>query len=107
MKRLNHCRILAALLLLCGGSSVGHAQTYYDGIRVCWDYKAQQFLNGGVYSRLKMLSNGTLACVYSAGNDVFFRTFKNNRWSSAIKVATDSRGLHYYTNSELLELADG
>lgn len=96
---------ILVLLLLCGAAA--KAQTYYDGIRVCWDYSAQKYLCGGVYSRLKMLSDGTLACVYSAGNDVYFRTYRNNRWSSAIKVASDSRGLHYYTNSELLELADG
>ena len=104
---MKNARGLLAAALLCLSAATGQAQTYLDGVRVCWDYKTQLFLNGGVYSRLKMLSNGTLACVYSAGNDVYIRLFRNNRWSSAVMVASDSRGRHYYTNSELLELADG
>ncbi|MBQ7181409.1 MAG: exo-alpha-sialidase [Bacteroidaceae bacterium] len=96
--------VLLLLCLLCTGT---RAQTYYDGIRICWDYKAQQFLNGGVYSRLKLLSDGTLACAYSAGNDVYLRLCRNGRWGSAIKVASDKKGQYGYTNSELLELADG
>ena len=95
------------VLLLCLACTGTKAQTYYDGIRICWDYKAQQFLNGGVYSRLKLLSDGTLACVYSAGNDVFLRRCRNGRWDTAIKVASDKNGQYNYTNSELLELADG
>ena len=95
------------VLLLCLAWIDAKAQTYYDGIRICWDYKAQQFLNGGVYSRLKLLSDSTLACVYSAGDDVYLRCCHNGRWDTAIKVASDKNRQYGYTNSELLELADG
>ncbi|MCR4920440.1 MAG: exo-alpha-sialidase [Bacteroidaceae bacterium] len=96
---------LFILLLLWGAAT--KAQTYSDGIRICWDYKTQKFLTGGVYSRLKMLSDGSLACVYSAGPDVYMRRAINGRWQTAIKVASDPKGQYNYTNSELLELADG
>ncbi|MBP3774706.1 MAG: exo-alpha-sialidase [Bacteroidaceae bacterium] len=84
-----------------------HAQTYYDGIRVCWDFHTRQFLNAGVYSRVKQLSDGTLACAYSAGDNVYLRTCRNGRWGAATLVAKPKEAGHYYTNSELLELADG
>ncbi len=98
--------VFIAFLMTLGGAS-GGAQTYFDGIRICWDYRAQQYLGGGVYSRLKLLSDGTLACAYSAGSDVFLRLCRQGQWDSPIKVASDPSGRHNYTNSELLELADG
>ena len=92
------------LSLACLGT---RAQSYYDGLRICWDYRAQEFLCPGVYSRLKPLSDGSLACVYSASNAIWFRCRRNGLWFEPVKVSQDPRGQYSYTNSELLELADG
>jgi len=99
--------LLAFLCLFLFVGVSAQAQSYYDGIRVCWDYRSAQSLWEGVYSRLKVLSDGRLVCVYSAGSDVYIRRKRISGWDSAIKVASDASGQYHYTNSELLELADG
>lgn len=83
------------------------AQSYYDGLRICWDYRTQNFLCPGVYSRLKPLSDGSLALVYSASRAIWIRLNRGGQWEEAIKVSADPAGQYDYTNSELLELADG
>ena len=98
-------RFIIGMLLLA--ASVARAQSYYDGIRICWEQRTQQFLQGGVYSRVKLLSDGSLACVYSAGPDVYIRRAINGRWQAAVRVSSDAKGQYNYTNSELLELSDG
>lgn len=83
------------------------AQSYYDGLRICWDYRTQNFLCPGVYSRLKPLSDGSLALVYSVSRAIWIRLNRGGQWEEAIKVSSDPAGQYDYTNSELLELADG
>ncbi len=83
------------------------AQSYYDGLRICWDYRTQNFLCPGVYSRLKPLSDGSLALVYNANRAIWIRLNRGGQWDEAIKVSADPAGQYDYTNSELLELADG
>lgn len=83
------------------------AQTYYDQVRIGWDYRKQTFVSGGVYSRLKKLSDGTLACVYSEGPGVYIRKRNAEGWGAPVLVATDARRQYGYTNAELTELADG
>lgn len=90
-----------------GNDGVLSSSSYYDCLRICWDYNQRRFVNGGVYSRLKVLSDGTLVCAYSAGADVVLRKSVDGRWDSPIRVATDSLRQYSYTNSELIELSDG
>ena len=84
--------ILAAVL--CMAAQTGTAQTYYDKIRIGWDFRKQELVCGGVYSRLKVLSDGTLACVYSAGPGVYIRhkghgytfVFRNSEHFGAVRI---------------------
>lgn len=92
---------------MCLGVQQAAAQTYYDQIRIGWDYRKQTFVSGGVYSRLKKLSDGSLACVYSEGPAVYIRKRNAEGWSALVLVATDARRQYGYTNAELTELADG
>lgn len=108
MNRTENFLLAAAFCLLAAQPAPVQAQTFYDGVRVCWNYKTQKFLQGGVYSRLKRLSDGTLVCVYSAGSDVYIRrSIRPNVWQNPIRVSTDATKNYNYTNSELVELADG
>lgn len=86
---------------------IAKEQSYHEVPRICWDYDKCRFLTAGVYSRLKVLSDGSLACVYSAGEGVFLRKRKEGRWLKPVLVAVDSLKRYSYTNSELLELSDG
>lgn len=97
--------ILAAVL--CMAAQTGTAQTYYDKIRIGWDFRKQELVCGGVYSRLKVLSDGTLACVYSAGPGVYIRHKGEDGWEAPVLVATGAGERYNYTNAELTELADG
>lgn len=92
---------------MCLGVQPAAAQTYYDQIRIGWDYRKQTFVSGGVYSRLKKLSDGSLACVYSEGPGVYIRKRNAEGWSAPVLVATDASRQYGYTNAELTELADG
>lgn len=92
---------------MCLGVQPAAAQTYYDQIRIGWDYRKQTFVSGGVYSRLKKLSDGSLACVYSEGPGVYIRKRNAEGWSAPVLVAKDACRQYGYTNAELTELADG
>jgi hypothetical protein len=80
-----------------------------NGARIEWDSEQCKFLNGGVYARIKKLSNNDLALVYSAGPNVYIRIKKAgfSNWGSAIEVSRDGTNNYNYTNSELIELANG
>ena len=75
MKGMNLGRLSAMLCVaaMCLGVQPAAAQTYYDQIRIGWDFRKRTFVSGGVYSRLKKLSDGSLACVYSEGPGVYIR----------------------------------
>lgn len=85
-----------------------HAQDYRSGIRIGWDYRTQQFVTGGAYGRVKLLSDGRQAFVYDEGGvcKIRFRKPPAKTFSSARTVATPPAGSGY-TNCELLELSDG
>lgn len=104
-----HIRTLAAATMLAIATLPATAQTYYDGVRIGWDYSQQQFANEGVYARVKKLSNGRLALVYNAGKALYIRqkdaSAKN--WGRAVKVAQDNSGVYGYTNAEMIELQNG
>ncbi|MBR5481128.1 MAG: exo-alpha-sialidase [Bacteroidaceae bacterium] len=109
MRGMNLGRLSAMLCVaaMCFGVQPAVAQTYYDQIRIGWDYRKQTFVSGGVYSRLKKLSDGSLACVYSEGSGVYIRKRNADGWGAPVLVATDARRQYGYTNAELTELADG
>ena len=109
MRGMNLGRLLAMLCMaaICLGVQPTVAQTYYDQIRIGWDYRKQTFVSGGVYSRLKKLSDGSLACVYSEGPGVYIRKRNAEGWNAPVLVATDASRQYGYTNAELTELADG
>ena len=68
---------LLIILLLWGAAA--KAQSYFDGIRLCWDYSAQKYLCGGVYSRLKMLSDSTLDRMSELFCSRLIAIFRGNR----------------------------
>lgn len=100
--------IAAALALLTGGIPA-MSQTYYDGVRIGWDFSQESYINSGVYARVKKMQNGKLALVYSAGSDIYFATSGDGgyNWSSIRQVAHDSKNIYNYTNSELIQLQNG
>ena len=88
-------------------SVVASSQNHYDKIRIGWDYRKQCHVGSGVYSRLKLLSNDTLTCVYSVNRGVYIRKQKDGIWSDPLLVAVDPTRQYDYTNAEMTELADG
>ena len=64
----------------------------------------KNFVNTGVYARVKKLAAGELCLVYSQGPTIWIRksTDEGQSWLPAIKVSEDER--YNYTNSELLQL---
>ena len=76
-------------------------------VEITWDASSLHRVTGGVYARVKVLSDGRLALVYSAGPAVCMRTSVDggDSWSEASEIARDQR--YNYTNSELLELHGG
>lgn len=84
-------------------------QTYFDGLRIGWDFSSQKYVNAGVYARVKKLPDGKLAMVYSAGSDVYFVTSSDGgyKWSNLRQVSHDSKNVYNYTNSELIVLQNG
>ena len=100
--------IAPSLIGRAGGESL--AQDYRTGIRIGWDYRTQNFVTGGAYGRIKVLSDGRQAFVYDEGGicKIRFRRagLHSSTFSSPITVATPPSGSNY-TNCELLELADG
>ena len=80
---------------------------YEDGIRIAWDYTTAKFITTGVYARVKRISTGELALVYSDGPSVWIKKSTNNgnTWSNAVLVSQQSG--YNYTNSELVQLSNG
>jgi hypothetical protein len=91
------------------GLSAPSSDEIKTGAHLVWDSDMGQFVNSGVYARIKKLSNHNLALVYSAGPNVYLRIKKEgySAWGSAIEVARDVNNQYNYTNSELIELANG
>lgn len=100
--------IAAAVALLTSGIPA-MSQTYYDGVRIGWDFSQESYINSGVYARVKKMQNGKLAMVYSAGSDVYFVTSADGgyTWDYVRQVAHDSKNIYNYTNSELIQLQNG
>lgn len=72
-----------------------------------WDASTLHRVTAGVYARVKLLSDGRLALVYSDGPAVYIRISRDggDTWGAASVVACDGR--YNYTNSEFLELRSG
>ena len=94
-------RIFAAVLLFVSAAGCERP------VEITWDASSLHRVTGGVYARVKVLSDGRLALVYSAGPAVCMRTSVDggDSWSEAAEIARDQR--YNYTNSELLELHGG
>ena len=99
---------LLTLLALSLSASSLLAQDYRSGIRIGWDYRTQQFVTGGAYGRVKLLSDGRQAFVYDEGGvcKIRFRKPPAKTFASVRTVATPPSGSGY-TNCELLELSNG
>jgi hypothetical protein len=76
-------------------------------ISVTWDSTTRQFATSGVYARVKKLSSGNLALVYSRSAAVRIRTSTDGgaTWGVEREVARDSG--YDDTNAEMLELSNG
>jgi len=102
---------LTLLTLFSPSPTTGNnAAEQTDGkLRIVWNEKSCRFVTGGVYARVKCLSNHRLALVYSAGDGVYFRTkpLQDEQWSGEILVSRDEKNQYNYTNSELIELSNG
>lgn len=101
---LSHPLWILLLTLLTITQSV---YAYEDGIRIAWDYRTSKVVNGGVYSRVKKLSNGELAFIYSEGPEVWIRKSRDlgQTWSNRVLVSTQSG--YNNTNAELIQLQNG
>lgn len=99
--RILFTRILAAIVL-----QVLIVQTL-SATTIEWQASSAKFVTSGVYARVKKLSTGVLALVYSSGSAVYVRRSSDigATWGSAIRVA---QAVGYsYTNAELIELENG
>lgn len=70
-------------------------------------WQSPRFVSAGVYSRVKQLKNGTLLLVYSEGPNVVFRRSIDDGESWSDQHVVKGAPGYNYTNSELLELANG
>jgi hypothetical protein len=121
---------LLAFLALAGGSVFDTAQAAAASsaasapIELVWQSAPFQtcFVNRGGYGRVKRLSNGELALIYSDGpvkdTAVYIRKKKSAGtdadWGKPVRVATPAKPAspgenpdYRYVNSEMTELADG
>lgn len=103
MRRL--VRWLMGLLLLTGFADM---RAYTDGARIVWNYGGSEFVNSGVYVRVKKLSNGESALVYSEGPNVYIRkkTVLAEPWGTPVRVTNAPSGYNYM-NVELIEQVYG
>ncbi|MBQ4280051.1 MAG: exo-alpha-sialidase [Rikenellaceae bacterium] len=85
------------------------------GSRIGWDYSTRERLcplPGRViqyssYPRVKLLSDGTLACIYEVNQGIeFIRQNADGEWRSPVVLASPTYGMSYCV-PELLELSDG
>ncbi len=108
MKIIKNILFVALIIALATPAHI-NAQTYYDGIRIAWDYHKQEFCGSGVYARVKKLSDGTLALVYDTNRVLYIRKKSptDSKWGNLIRVATDHTNTYNYTNAELIELSNG
>lgn len=73
--------------------------------RMEWDASTRKFACAGTYARVKRLSDGNLALVYSRGANVCIRFRDGTTWGPETVVAS-AQG-YGYTNAELAEVGDG
>jgi len=80
-------------------------------IRLEWQTAGAEYIGRGGYARVKKLSSGELALVFSKGGDIIFKTKKkadSGAWGAEIRAAFPSVENSYkYTNAELAELPGG
>jgi hypothetical protein len=99
--------VIAVVLLTSAVPSM--AQTYYDGVRIGWEYARETFCTSGGYARIKKLQNGNLAMVFDYGPGVCFCISNDGgrSWGKQINVAHDVKNIYDYTNAELIQLRNG
>lgn len=92
---------LLALLFLAGPVSA-------DSIRLEWQPDSAEFVGRGGYARVKKLSSGDLALVYSRDGEICFKKKTKGVWGAeTIAAVPPKKNTHIYTNAELAELSDG
>ncbi|MDF9833204.1 hypothetical protein M2103_001426 [Ereboglobus sp. PH5-5] len=75
-----------------------------------WNTGANEFVTRGGYARMKKLSTGEIALVFSSGDSVCIKkkSARAGAWGPAVRVASPAKESGYrYTNAEMCELADG
>lgn len=79
------------------------------GTRIAWVYNMRSFVTQGVYARVKLLSDNSMALVYNKGDILYIRkkSMDDKSWGNPIQVSFDNMGIYNYTNAELIELSDG
>lgn len=94
---------------------INETQTYYDGVRIGWQYNRQKYVGPGSYGRAIRMNNGEYAMVYSTGgggnniggnNYIRFQRTPYGNWTTP-KVLKSQNNYCTQKNTEIIQLPDG